>query len=359
MPSKYRSLRCRVIVAAMAVCLTAGCATTSEPPPSPDVWATVDGRDIHRSDVEKAYRRVAQASPALSEEEALAGKLSLLNELILQDILVARAGALGIDVSETELDAAFNDRKKNMTDDAFQKELQQRGLSVDDMKAGLRRELLADKLIEREVISKVSVSDQEVADFYNANRAQFHLAETAYRLAQIVVTPVREQQVNNRQKSDAATPAAAERKVRQLMERLRSGTSFRELAMDYSEDPETAPRGGDLGFVPLSSLKQVAPVLRDAVLKTEPGSVSQVSVGGAHTLVLVVSREEAGQRELGEPAVREGIVGTLRDRRQQLLRAAYLTTVRNDARVVNHLARQIVAEPARNPTLTPAAPEKQ
>ena len=67
-----------------------------------------------------------------------------------------------------------------------------------------------------------------------------------------------------------------------------------------------------------------------------------MSQGGAHTIVLVVAHEQAGQRDLSIPAVRESITGTLRGRREQLLRAAYLTAVRSDAQVVNYLARQLV-----------------
>ena len=67
-------------------------------------------------------------------------------------------------------------------------------------------------------------------------------------LASVVVTPVRDQQVANRTGDDAATPQAAAEKVKMLMERLKAGANFAELAMGYSEDPETAPRGGDLGL---------------------------------------------------------------------------------------------------------------
>lgn len=363
--TRGRRIDRRTGLAAALTCvyLAAACGSPGDPPapapPSPDVWAVVDGREIRREVVDKAYRRAAQASPASSAEEALALKLSLLNELILQDILAARAATLGISVTDAELAAAFHERRQNMTEEGFQKELQQRGLSADDMKAGLRLELLAEKVVDQEVGSKVNVSDGEVAEFYNANRAQFNVAEPAYRLAQIVVTPVRDQEINNRQRDDATTVEAAERKARMLMERLRGGASFRDLAMDYSEDPQSAPMGGDLGFVPVSSLKQVAPALREAVLKTEPGSVRLLTMGGVHTIVLVVSREEAGQRELSEPAVRENITRVLRERREQLLRNAYLTTVLNEARVVNHLARQLVADPAKLPALAPIAPAKQ
>ena len=107
---------------------------------------------------------------------------------------------------------------------------------------------------------------------------------------------------------------------------------------------------------PSSALKQAPPPLRDAVLKATPGTVNVVSEGGGHTIVLVVAHEPAGQRDLSMPAVRESITGTLRARREQLLRAAYLTAVRSDAKVVNHLARRLVESQGKMPSLQPAAP---
>ena len=58
---------------------------------SADTWAVVNGREIKREDVDKAYQRTGNASQPLSEEETLAAKLSLLDDLILQDILIAKA----------------------------------------------------------------------------------------------------------------------------------------------------------------------------------------------------------------------------------------------------------------------------
>ena len=60
------------------------------------------------------------------------------------------------------------------------------------MREGLRRQLITQKLITQEVSSKVAVTDQQITDFFNANRAQFNFPEDAYHLAQIVVTPVRD-----------------------------------------------------------------------------------------------------------------------------------------------------------------------
>lgn len=341
-----------VVLSVLSLGFAVGCRSTSAPqatPVSADTWAVVDGREIKRDEVEKAYQRTGNASQPVSDEEALTAKLGLLEELIVQDILLAKARDLKIEVPASELDSAYAEAKKNISDEAFQQELSRRKVTTEDMREGLRRELLSDKVVEQEVVSKITITDQEVTDFFNANKAQFNLPEESYHLAQIVITPQREPQVTNRTGDDAATPQQATAKMQMLMERLKGGTSFGELAAAYSEDPETAPRGGDLGLVPISRLKQAPPQLRDAVLKMKPGSANVVSMGGAHTIVLMVAHEQAGQRDLSMPPVKERITETLRARKEQLLRAAYLTAARSDADVVNYLARRIVESQGKMP----------
>jgi peptidyl-prolyl cis-trans isomerase SurA len=341
-----------------AMSFSAACRSAAPPPApttvSPDTWAVVDGRSITRGEVEKAYNRLRDPAQSLSDEEALTARLNILNDLVLQDLLLAKAAALKMELPPSELDAAYANARKNLPDDVFQQELTKRGLTAEDMREGLRREMLAQKVIDQELASKIAVSDQAVTEFFNANRAQFHLAEEAYHIAQIVITPARDPQIANGTGDDAATPEAAATKARMLMERLKAGASFRDLALGYSEDPETAPRGGDLGLVPVSRLKQAPAHLRNAVLNKTPGTVNVASAGGGYSLVLVVAHEPAGQRDLSTPGVRERITSTLRSRKEQLMRTAYLTALRNDAQVVNHLARRLVESTGEMPGLLPA-----
>ncbi len=332
-------------VAGLALALTvAGCSKEAKAPAtaSADTWATVDGRSITRDEVEKAFRRTQDGAAKLSPEEAMTMKLSILNEMILQDILLAKAKALKIEVPESELDAAYADRKKNMTDAVYEEELKKRNLAGPDMRESLRRELITKKLLDQEVVNKVAVSDQEVNDFYNANRAQFTVPEESYRIAQIVITPDRAPQQVNRTGNDATTPEEAAFKVRMVMERLKAGAQFTDVAMDYSEDPETAQRGGDLGLVPVSALNKAPEPLRKAVIGQKPGTVNVASSGGIHTIVAVISHEQAGERGLTTPGVKDGITGTLKQRKEQLLRTAYLSAARGDADVRNLAARRVV-----------------
>ena len=329
----------------LALSLAAGACSNKDGKPqaaSNDTWATVDGRSIKGDDIEKTFRRTQDPGATLSPEEAMTLKLSILNETILQDILVAKAQALKLEVTDAELDAAFNERKKGMPDATFEEELKKRNLNPADMREGLRRELLAKKLLDQEVVAKVTVSDQEINDFFNANRAQFTLAEESYRVAQIVITPDRAPQQINRTGNDATTPQEAAFKVRMVMERLKAGAEFADVAMDYSEDPESAPRGGDLGLVPVSALNKAPEPLRKAVIGQKPGSVNVVTSGGIHTIVAVAAHEQAGERGLTTPGVKEGITETIKARKEQLLRTAYLSAARGDADVTNYAARRVV-----------------
>jgi peptidyl-prolyl cis-trans isomerase SurA len=339
-----------------AVLATACGSKPAAVPVSADTWAVVNGHNISRQDVDKAYRRAQDPAQTLSDEEALTAKLTILNDLVTQEILLEQAAKLKLDVASGEIDTAYADSRKNIPDDAFQQELTRRNVTTADLRENLRRELLARKVVEKEVGAKVAVTDQEIGDFFNANRAQFNVPEEAYHLAQLVVTPVREPQQTNRRGDDAATPQLAAAKVQALMERIKAGGNFAELAADYSEDPESSQRGGDLGFVPVSRLRQAPEPLRQAVINQPPGAVNVVTLNGVHTIVLVVAHEQAGQRDPSMPQVREGITQTLRNRKEQLMRTAYLAAIRNDALVVNYLARRLVESNGKLPGSLLAAP---
>ena len=98
--------------------LAAACGRTggpaSSPAPSAKAWAVVNGHEITRDDVEKAYRRAAPDNQQqASQEEAYTAKLNLLSEMIVQDILLTKP-QLKIEGPATELDNAYNEAKKNI-----------------------------------------------------------------------------------------------------------------------------------------------------------------------------------------------------------------------------------------------------
>ncbi|MGH9473665.1 MAG: peptidylprolyl isomerase, partial [Terriglobales bacterium] len=118
------------------------------------------------------------------------------------------------------------------------------------------------------------------------------------------------------------------------------------LAQQYSEDSSTASSGGDLGLIPQSVLMTQTPAaLREAILRLQPGQVSQpISTPNGYYLLKLVGIEPAGLRPLSDPQVRQSIRDLLSSARQRLLQAAFLATVRNQAKVVNYLAQQILEQ---------------
>jgi len=326
----------------MLLAAAAGCKEQAQH--APDVWAIVNGKEIKRAEVDKYYRtRVNAEGQEPSQEESLSLKLNVLDELIYNEILLEKAKKLNLEASDGEVEDKFTEIKGPYTEDEFQRRLKDQAISVDDLKSDLRRQLSIQKLLNREVVAKISITDQDVTDFYNANKAQFNVAEPQYRIAQILVTPRKEPQIRNRKNDDATNEAEAQRKVKMLMDRLNSGADFGQLAMDYSEDMNTAGTGGDLGYVPESALNQSDPALKKIVVGMKPGQVSApIQLKEGYRILKLITRESPGLRGISDPQVQQTIRDTLRNRKEQLLRSAYQALARDEARITNYLAQQVI-----------------
>lgn len=321
--------------------------------PDPDVWAEVEGKVIRRQVVERYYRsRMATASDAGSPEQALSFKLNILTELINNEILMARASRAGITVSEAEVDTKITELQSPYSKEEFAQKLKEQGLESDDLRQELRQNLIVTKLLNKEIVSKISVSDADIQEYYERNKASFNVPEMQYHLAQVQVTPVDDPEVRNLKNDDAKTPLAAQRKIQALYARLQSGEDFATVAQEYSEDPRTASGGGDMGFIPVSVM-EANPALKLAIDSLRVGQMSGIirSNDGYHILKLL-GREEAGQRDVSDPQVQSAIRRTLMNEKEQLLKAAYIESIRNGAQVNNYLADRIVeagGDPAARP----------
>lgn len=316
-----------------------------------DVVATVDGRKIFRADVDKYYQnQTAGTEQQPVGEQATSLRLSILRELIDDEILMRRAEKLGLLATDEEVDRKLNEIRSPYTQEQFNQKLKDKKITVEDFKRDLRRSLTVEKVLNKEVTSKINVSDQDVNDYYNAHKGEFNLIEAQYHLAQIFVTPQSNPQVHNLKNDKAQNEAEARKKIQMLSNRLDSGDDFATLAMNYSEDTETSGNGGDLGFTPESSLQRTDPATRELVMKLKSGQYSSIVtiqdpaskrlVG--FRIVKLIAKEPAGQREFNDPRVQQAIRSQLRDRREQLLKAAYYEVLRDSARVNNYFAEDVL-----------------
>jgi peptidyl-prolyl cis-trans isomerase SurA len=238
--------------------------------------------------------------------------------------------------------------KAPYTDDQFEDRLKANHTTLEDLKHNLRRQLTINKLLNKEINSKITVTDADVANYYNQHKADFNFIETKYHLAQIQVTDIPSAQQVNLQNSKATNDAEAKKKIQALKNQLDSGADFGVIAMNFSEQAETAPNGGDIGFVPESQLRS-DPAIYAEITKLKPGQYTDImpivdpqtkkTVG--YAIYKLLSREPAGQRELGDPRVQQAIRQQLQEGRSQLLKNAYFEMLRDQAKVENFLAEQI------------------
>jgi peptidyl-prolyl cis-trans isomerase SurA len=216
-------------------------------------------------------------------------------------------------------------------------------MTVDDLRAQYRRDLTVSKLINKEITSHITITDADVANFYNANKAIFNSAEPTIHMAQILVTPNPDPNVRNLKNNKAQNAADANTKVKDILHRLQQGEDFAMLAQSYSEDSPTAPNGGDMGFVAVSQLEKLSPELRKMLDSMQPGGLSGIlTMQDGYRILKVYEKEPAGQRDLNDPRVQTKIHETLLNRKDQLLQAAYYEVARNSAKIMNYMAQEVV-----------------
>jgi peptidyl-prolyl cis-trans isomerase SurA len=332
-----------LLLVLLAVLLVSSACNRSRPAGA-EVMAEVNGRAIMAKELEQFYQNQVQEEPKKpAGEQEMMLRLNILQGLVEREIMLQQAEKQGLTATDAEVINKFTAMKSPYTEEEFQKKLQQTGLTVEQIKDQIRREESVTKLTNKEVSSKISITDGEIKQFYDDNRASFNVPETRFQLAQILVNPDPNGQVRNLKGDKARNEVEAKNKIEMLAGRLKNGEDFAQLAQSYSEDPATAQNGGELGYIPISSLDKSDPQLKTTVLEMLPGQVSKVihSKDGYHILRLL-SKEPGGQRQLSDPAVQQSIRSTLLGRKEQLLKAAYYEELRNQSKVVNYLSRRIL-----------------
>src|SRR5260370_4237113 len=188
--------------------------------------ATVDGRKIFRTDVDKYYdNNVASAQQAPAGEQATALGLNILHQMIDDEILMRRAEKLGLLATEEEVDRKYNEYKSPFSQEEFDKRLKDKKITLTDFKRDIRRSITVDKVMNKEVASKINVTDQDITDYYKAHKGEFNLIEPTYHLAQIMVTPSPNPQAHN-QNDKAQNEPQARKKIQMISNHLDSCEKF-------------------------------------------------------------------------------------------------------------------------------------
>jgi len=343
LPKRFAALSSAVLCLAAA-----GCHTTQPA----DVVATVNGHPILRSELDKRYEEEMgeEQQEKLSAEQADASRLVLLDQkLIPEEILQQRAAKMNLTAGPDEVDDKLKEMKAPYTEQQFNEHLVALHLTLDELKRDVRKNLIINKLLNKEINSKITVSDSDIASYYALHKSEFNNMRTLYHMAEIVVTTTPDAHPGNLQVSKANSELEAKKKIQDLRSRVESGADFGTLAMNFSENAQNSSAGGDMGMVPEPEL-QKSPTVFAAISKLKPGQVTDIipfpdqqdakKVGG-YAIFLLISKDPAGQHDVSEPQVQQVIRQGLHDNRAQLLKYAYLEMLRDQAKVENFLGEQI------------------
>ena len=208
---------------------------------------------------------------------------------------------------------------------------------------------------------KISISDKEVEDFYNGNKAQFVNAR-GVGLAMIMVDPAD----NSAQgiANDAKNEADAKLKIDGIYQQLQGKADFATVARAKSEDIQTLARGGDIGFMSEEDLKGngfPAEIVSNFFGAMQAGDYTQpvrFNSGKWYIFKLAEKRLTNENLTLESPGVRQQITQGLTNQRKQILNAALMEVAINEAKIVNNLAASMLNNPG-NLGLRPAAPGSQ
>ena len=332
----------RAIILAGLICCVLVVSSCSTAVPA-GVAATVNGRPIYYTEVDNNYKSQFPAQgEGENDDQIQLRRMEILGSLIDNEIMFQRAEKASLVATDTDVTARLTDMKAPYTTEEFNKQLKDWGLTLDQLKERIRKDESVKKLFNKEISSKINISDEDMRSFYNANRPSFNLPEPQVHLAQILVTSVVDPNVRNLKNDKAKNDAEAQQKIGAIEARLKQGEDFAMVAQNYSEDPQSTPNGGDLGFLAESALDKSSPELKRLVVSMRPGSISQIiPTKNEYRILKVISKEPAGQREFQDPRVQQTIRETLQSRKDQLLKTAYYGVARNEAKVMDYMAIKI------------------
>jgi len=335
-----------------------GCASGGSGVKDNNVAATVNGRNIMLSEVERSINQQTRGNPTpLNQLQMATARLQVLDTLIQREVMFQRAERDKLLPTDAQIDGAIALQKQNsgMTQEDFDKSLKAQNLSIEALREEARKDL-AIAALQDKYNGKIEISDREVEEYYNSNRELFK-AERGVALAMILVDPADNSSTGI--KDDAKNEADAKLKIDNIYQQLQGGADFATVARAKSEDINSLQNGGDLGFATEEALRDnnFPPELISALLgPMQVGDYTPpMQLRNKWTIFKLAERRLTTENlTLESPGVRQQITQGLTNQRKQLLNAALLQVAVNEARIVNNLASNMLNNPS-NLGLRPAA----
>ena len=287
-----------------------------------DVVARVNGTTIYRKDVKDIVQGILimqDTEPDAATVTKLADEA--LDSLIALELLYQESQARGIQVSDADVDAEIKRTKSQFPDaQSFQTAMKARGMTESELRRDTRKTMAVNRFLEGNVWKNLTVSPEQVKSFYDSNKEDFQHA------AQIRVSHIL---IRVPEGASTADRAAAKQRATALLEQLKAGADFAALAHKQSQDPATAPEGGDLGYIAKGEMDDA---FEKAAFALSPGQLSDVvsTPYGLH-IIRVTDRRGAGYTPL--PEVDERIRSVLIKFEHQKRQADFVAQLRQKAKV--------------------------
>lgn len=231
-------------------------------------------------------KRVQAMARPLEEERRMIYELreKVLNQMVDEKLTDQEIERYNIRVSEEAIDNTIEEMKKQrrITDQQLRDSLQKEGLTMEEYRTQMKNQILRVRLVNREVKSKIVITDEDIRAYYEKNKAQY-VGEGRVHLRQILmVTPPG---------ADAEAKAAIREKMVRVRQQAVDGAAFADLAREHSDSP-LAKEGGDLGTFPLTDL---APQILNALAGLKAGDVTDIVDTDQGLQLFYVEALEEGQ----------------------------------------------------------------
>ena len=309
------------------------------------VAATVNGRNIMLSEVERMLRQQTGGKPeALNQLQLAAARLQILDSLIQREVMYQRAEREKVLPTDQQIESVIANQKQGMTSEEFDKTLQEQNLNMERLREEAKKDLAITALQDK-YSGQINISEREVEDYYNANRQQF-VSSRGVALAMILVDPVDNSSQGIR--DDAKNETDAKLKIDNIYQQLQGKADFATVARAKSEDIGSVQRGGDIGFFTEESLKSnnFPPELISSFLgPMQVGDYTQPTLMRGKWCIFKLAEKQLQTENLTLENVRAQITQGLTNQRKQILNEALMQTALSEAKIVNNLASQMLTNP--------------
>jgi peptidyl-prolyl cis-trans isomerase C len=288
----------------------------------PDVVARVNGEAIGREEFEKAVKNIeANAGGAVPPDQRDRVFRGVLDQMIGYKLLIQETKTRKLTVADEELDKRIAQIQSQFpSEEAFKQTLAQQNVTLAQLRADARNDLLVSNMLQAELGSKLTVTPAQIDDFYKKNPAQFQQPERVRASHILIGFP---------QNADEAAKTAARAKAAEVLKEVKAGKDFAALAKQYSSDPGSAQNGGDLGFFQQG---QMVPPFDKAAFSMKPGETSDLveTTFGVH-IIRVVDRQSPRTVPIDE--VRPQIQQYLEGQGRQQATQAFVDTLKSKGKI--------------------------